>query len=106
MLNGIAYTLISVYGLIVLYRGRLDELFALLRNEGRFVEMVIAFAILDAVARNDKIGQAGKIFMTIAATALLLKVAMNPNVEAVLTAMRNGASFGDAIKSATVKTTP
>lgn len=101
MLNGLSYSIVAVYGLVVLYRGNLDKLFTLLKGEGRFLEIVIAYALLAQMGQSDRVGPVARGLMTMAGIALLIKIVANPNIAAVLSAYNSGQTLGQSLKAAT-----
>lgn len=99
MLNGLTLIMFAVYGGAVIWQGRLDELVALLKDEGKFFQWAIALAILVQVNRSDYLHPVGKVLLSAAIAGLALRVISKTNAASLLADVAQGKmGFSDAFR--------
>jgi hypothetical protein len=99
MLNGLTLISFAIYGGAVLWQGRLDELVALLGDEGKFLQWAIALAILVEVNRSDYLHPVGKVLISAAIAGLALKIIAKTNAASLLGDVAQGKmGFTDAFR--------
>src|SRR4051812_35098061 len=100
MLNGLSLLILGIYGGTVLYKGHVNELFGLLKDEGNFLVWISAVGIVGAIYQTESIHPIGKTLAGLTVAGLAMKIATNQNILALASSVAGGSlTINDAIKS-------